>query len=119
LLVHLFGIVVIRANARTEPCHGRVVDQDVEFSKAVDDIANEPGDLGRIRLIGFESLTSHAVLPDVRYYRLGFFVRRDVADGHVCLTLRESAGDGGSQTTGAACYEYRFTCKRIRHSHLL
>ena len=33
--VHPFGIVVIRANARSEPCDGRVVDQDVEFSKAV------------------------------------------------------------------------------------
>jgi hypothetical protein len=118
LLVHLFGIVVIRANAPTEPCDGRVVDQDVEFSKAVDDIANEPGDLGGIRLIGFESLALHAVLPDVRYYRLGFFVGRDVADRDVCPTLREGAGDSGSQTTGAACYEYRLTCKIPGHSLL-
>jgi hypothetical protein len=74
LLVHFFGIVVIRANARTEPCDGRVVDQDVEFSEAVDDIANEPGDLGGISLVGFESLALHAVLPDVRCYRPDFLV---------------------------------------------
>ncbi len=39
------------------PLPGRIVDQDVAFSKAVDDIANEPGNLGFGMLLATPGLT--------------------------------------------------------------